>query len=210
MGRNSKTETPRLRRRRPDESPTPDIFDLRKHHPEDGQQARRGARLPQSLSLLRGLYSDDEKGQADEEPSRGTGTVAPEMRQQPKEEPRRPAPPPTTGQGSPVQQPTVQAQSGVDPDVQALWARMTSKESSLKVFAELKDACKKVIGEGGDSSYYQVLGRFGVQHANEFKSTKPARECAAFIFSRLKEIQADQAGVPDAPPVPEETWEEPK
>lgn len=161
---------------------------------------------------LGGLYSDDEMGQA-ENPnpeSRGTGTVAPEMRQQPKEEPRRPAPPPTTGQGAPVQQPTAQAQPGVDPDVQALWARMTSKESSLKVFAELKDACKKVIGEGGESSYYQVLGRFGVQHANEFKSTKPARECAAFIFSRLKEIQADQAGAPDAPPVAEEAWEEPK
>ena len=85
------------------------------------------------------------------------------------------------------------------------------RERSLKVFAELKDACKKVIGEGGESSYYQVLGRFGVQHANEFKSTKPARECAAFIFSRLKEIQADQAKPADqptdAPPVTDE-WGE--
>ena len=160
---------------------------------------------------LGGLYSDDEMGQADNarHDSPGTGTVAPEMRQQPKEEPRKPAPP-TTGQGSPVQQPTAQAQPGVDPDVQALWARMTSKESSLKVFAELKDACKKVIGEGGESSYYQVLGRFGVQHANEFKSTKPARECAAFIFTRLKEIQAEAkpADQPtDAPPAADE-WGE--
>ena len=160
---------------------------------------------------LGGLYSDDEMGQADSPDPRstGTGTVAPEMRQQPKEEPRKPAPP-TTGQGSPVQQPTAPAQPGVDPDVQAMWARMTSKESSLKVFAELKDACKKVIGEGGESSYYQVLGRFGVQHANEFKSTKPARECAAFIFSRLKEIQAEAkpADQPtDAPPVTDE-WGE--
>jgi hypothetical protein len=69
-----------------------------------------------------------------------------------------------------------------------------------------------VIGEGGESSYYQVLGRFGVQHANEFKSTKPARECAAFIFTRLKEIQAEAkpADQPtDAPPA-EEGWEEPR
>jgi hypothetical protein len=88
---------------------------------------------------------------------------------------------------------------------------MNSKESSLKVFGELKEACVKVLGkEAGESSYYQVLGRFGVQHANEFKSTKPARECAAFIFTSLKQIQADQAQTPDAPPVAEETWEEPK
>jgi phage recombination protein Bet len=162
---------------------------------------------------LGGLYSEDEMAQADnpDRDSRGTGAVAPEMRQQPKEEPRKPAPPPTTGQGAAVQQPAAQTQPGVDPDVQALHARMNSKESSLKVFGELKEACVKVLGkEAGESSYYQVLGRFGVQHANEFKSTKPARECAAFIFTRLKEMQADQAQTPDAPPVTEETWEEPK
>ena len=158
----------------------------------------------------RRVHVDQESGKISE----GTGTVAPEMRPQPKEEPRRTPPPQTIGQGAPVQQPTAQEQPGVDPDVQALWARMTSKESSLKVFAELKDACKKVLGEGGESSYYQVLGRFGVQHANEFKSTKPARECAAFIFSRLKDIQAEQTSAEikqgDGAPPAEEGWEEAK
>ena len=153
---------------------------------------------------LGGLYSEDEMAQADnpDRDSRGTGTVAPEMRQQPRKSrashPRRQPP----ARAPPVQQPTAQAQAGVDPDVQALHARMNSKESSLKVFGELKEACVKVLGkEAGESSYYQVLGRYGVQHANEFKSTKPARECAAFIFTRLKEMQAEQAQTTDAPPV---------
>ena len=163
---------------------------------------------------LGGLYSEDEMGQADNarHDSPGTGTVAPEMRPQPKEEPRRTPPPPqTTGQGTPVQQPTAQTQPGVDPDVQALWARIGSKESALKVYAELKEACVKVLGkEAGESSYYQILGRYGVQHANEFKTQKPVRECAAFIFTRLKEIQAEAkpADQPtDAPPVADE-WGE--
>jgi phage recombination protein Bet len=163
---------------------------------------------------LGGLYTEDEMGQADnaDRNSPGTGTVALEMRQQPKEEPKRTPPPPTTGQASPVQQPTAQSQPRVDPDIQALHARMNSKESSLKVFGELKASCVTVLGkEAGESSYYQVLGRYGVQHANDFKSTKPARDCAAFIFTSLKQIQAaaaaEQAGVPDAPPVTDE-WGE--
>ena len=148
---------------------------------------------------LGGLYTEDEMGQADnaDRNSPGTGTVAPEMR--PGEmrpvEPRKPSDKAgSIGQGAAVQQPTAQAQPGVDPDIQALHARMNSKESSLKVFGELKASCVQVLGkEAGESSYYQVLGKYGVQHANEFKSTKPARECAAFIFTSLKQIQAEQA-----------------
>ena len=156
----------------------------------------------------RRVHVDQESGKISE----GTGTVAPEMRPQPKEEPRRTPPPQTTGQGAAVQQPTAQTQPGVDPDVQALWARMGSRESALKVYAELKEACVKVLGkEAGESSYYQILGRYGVQHANEFKTQKPVRECAAFIFTRLKEIQAEQAKPAeqptDAPPAADE-WGE--
>ena len=52
-------------------------------------------------------------------------------------------------------------------------------------------------------------GRFGVQHANEFKTRRSRRgECAAFIFTRLKEIQAEQTEqATDAPPMADE-WGE--
>ena len=98
----------------------------------------------------------------------------------------------TTGQGAAVQQPTQPAGEVVDPDVQALWARMTNKESTLKVFAELKKNAIDILGEAaGLKGYYGFLGQFGVQHANEFKSTKPARQAAAAISVRLREVYDD-------------------
>jgi hypothetical protein len=80
----------------------------------------------------------------------------------------------------------------VDPDVQNLWAVMTNKESTLKTFAQLKAQCIEVLGkEAGEKGYYGFLAQFGVQHANEFKSTKPARQAAAAIFVRLREVFDD-------------------
>ena len=63
-----------------------------------------------------------------------------------------------------------------------------------------------------ESSYRQVLGRFGVQSANDFKSRNPAVECAKFIWESLNAIEADQAkekaGQPAAAEIPEEIWPE--
>ena len=99
-------------------------------------------------------------------------------------------PPPAAAPAPPPQH----QRSAEDPQVVELWARMNSKDSSLKVFGELKKACQTVLGEAeGMKGYYAALARFGVQHANEFKSTKPARDCAKFIFISLKEIQDDAA-----------------
>ena len=199
----------------------PDIFDLVNTILKMANKRAQVAATLNATGASRFFTQDLEDRQPDtppdEDPYRGTGTVAPEMRPQPKEEPRKQAQTQTTGQGAPVQQPTAKATPPVlvDPDVRALWARMNSKESSLKVFGELKASCVTVLGkEAAESSYYQVLGRYGVQHANEFKSTKPARDCAAFIFTRLREIQDEKTKEleqqDDAPPVAEEVWEEPK
>jgi len=164
---------------------------------------------------LGGLYSEDEMAQADnpDRDSRGTGTVAPEMRQQPKEEPRKTAPPPTTGQGSAVQQPTAQAQSGVDPEFVGISTRMNTKATMTAELEKLHQRCLEVLGpEAGESSFRQVLGRFGVQSANDFKSRNPAVECAKFIWESLNAIEADQAkekaGQPAAAEIPEEVWPE--
>jgi phage recombination protein Bet len=170
---------------------------------------------------LGGLYSEEEMQQADnpDRDSAGTGRVPPEMRptakQQEQAQPRPTPPPPAQTVQQPVQQPT-QPAGDVDPDVQAMFARMTSKAAMLTVFDELKKSCVLVLGpEAGEKSYYQVLSHYGVQHANEFRSTKPAKECAAYLFTRLKEVQAEraaeaqpqpEAAAPEGPEVPED-WD---
>lgn len=105
----------------------------------------------------------------------------------------QPQTPTQSPQGAAVQNPVTQpAGEQVDPDVQNLWAGMTNKESTLKTFAQLKAQAVEILGEAaGLKGYYGFLAQFGVQHANEFKSTKPARQAAAAIFVRLREVFDD-------------------
>ena len=74
----------------------------------------------------------------------------------------------------------------VSPAVQALWARMRDIRTTLEVFAELKAQLTKAYGDDeGPHVYYAALTRQGVEHANQFKSTKPARIASKEMLESL-------------------------
>ena len=147
---------------------------------------------------LGGLYTPEEMGQADPPEDPRPAEMRPTDAQLQKQEALRPA---VAGailahaekQTAPAAAPTALT-TPVDPEIQALVARMISREATAKVFAELKQSCITVLGaEAGEKGYYGILARHGVQHANEFKSTGPAKEAAKYIFTTLRSIQNERA-----------------
>jgi hypothetical protein len=73
-----------------------------------------------------------------------------------------------------------------------MWAQMKDITSTLKVFANLKKNLAEL--QNGDTFYYSVLAKHGVEHANGFKSTKPARAAAREMLEAI-----NAANAPDAP-----------
>lgn len=93
-------------------------------------------------------------------------------------------------------------------DVMALWARMRDIKSTIEVFGELKkDLIEALDKEAGERVYYGILGKHGVDHANQFKSTKPARNAARDLLDAVKDANtppvADLSDVPDFLDVPD-------
>ncbi len=115
-----------------------------------------------------------------------------EMKRAPTPEPRRvaeePAAPVTTPEQIPEQ-------------VQKMFALMKDFKSTLAVFAELKASLMEAIGaDSGARLYYGILGKQGVDHANQFKSTKPARAAARELLEALEAAnRAPVAGDEDLP-----------
>lgn len=65
-------------------------------------------------------------------------------------------------------------------------SKVFSISSSCKEFATLKQFAIDKLGEQrGTALYYRVLGQFGVEHANELKSAKPARECYRTLAAEI-------------------------
>lgn len=78
-----------------------------------------------------------------------------------------------------------------------MWAKMSlSKTDALEVFANLKTSLSNAIGqESGDRAYYATLGRYGVEHANEFKKSSDARLAAKDMLDAIH----DATEVPETP-----------
>ncbi len=124
--------------------------------------------FPQELS---GLYTGDEMAQAENEsPLKPTVSV-------------------------PVAQPPVQSPP-VAEGVQRMYDHMTSISKTCEVFKSLKDRMVQVMGPAGESEYYRLLKTAGVSHANEFKTTKPAKETARRMWESIQ--QAEALGISDA------------
>ena len=85
------------------------------------------------------------------------------------------------------------------PAVKELWARMSNFGNTLQVFAEMKECLSEMIGDNGKAEYYRILGNHGVKHANEFKSTKPARETVRDLWAAIEQARsfADQPEITD-------------
>ena len=74
-----------------------------------------------------------------------------------------------------------------DPATLAMWRGMTNKPGCIAAFGQLKSLIVQVLGpRAGEADYYQILSRHGVKHANEFTSTKPARDCARELFDYIR------------------------
>lgn len=74
----------------------------------------------------------------------------------------------------------------VSPALQVLLDRFQAgdKFGRLAIFGEQKKALIALIGEdAGEIRYYEILKAHGVEHANLFKSLKPAKACIAELFS---------------------------
>ncbi len=84
----------------------------------------------------------------------------------------------------------------VPADVQRMYDHMTSIAKTCEVFKSLKDRMVQVMGPAGESEYYRLLKTAGVSHANEFKTTKPAKEAARRMWESIQ--QAEALGVSDA------------
>lgn len=86
-------------------------------------------------------------------------------------------------------------------DVQKMWAQMTDIKSTLAVFSNLKRSLCEALGtESGERMYYATLGKNGVEHANQFKSTKPARATARDLLVIIQDAQKPPvAGNEDLP-----------
>lgn len=69
-------------------------------------------------------------------------------------------------------------------EVIALWGRMTSIQSVCDVMAELKAAISDLTGS--ERPYYEILAKHGVEKANQFKSTRPARLCARALWEYIE------------------------
>lgn len=82
--------------------------------------------------------------------------------------------------------------------------------ASCEEFAKLKALGLENLGPAWTSEYYRILSLYNVRHANELKSSKPARECyrtlAAAYDSLLKLKQSDRDDGSDMPS--SSTWSE--
>jgi hypothetical protein len=77
-------------------------------------------------------------------------------------------------------------------------ATLNSIKSICDRFAAIKGELAKVADE---TVYYGILRNHGVEHSNQFKSSKPAKECYRELYAALEEMRAKAAEEP--PPAPE-------
>lgn len=81
--------------------------------------------------------------------------------------------------------------SGEVPDeVQALWRRMGNIKGVVEVCDEMKFSFSEMIGPAGESEYYRILEKHGVQHSNQFKAMEKARLCVKDLWLNLKAAEA--------------------
>ncbi len=90
--------------------------------------------------------------------------------------------------GAPPAPPPATTSPQYTPDETALRARIVDMKSMIAVLAELRKDLSDLMGsESAARTYYSELERHGVKHANEFKSTKPARDVAVAFHRMLRD-----------------------
>src|SRR4029077_507887 len=74
-------------------------------------------------------------------------------------------------------------------DLVAIWKRMCSPRGVIEEFARLKEAITQAAGAQGETEYWDILRRHGVENSSQFKSSQPARLCAKELFQAIQSLQ---------------------
>jgi hypothetical protein len=77
----------------------------------------------------------------------------------------------------------------VPQDLVAIWKRMCSPRGVIEEFARLKEAMTQAAGGEGETGYWEILRRHGVENSSQFKSSQPARLCAKELFQAIQSLQ---------------------
>jgi hypothetical protein len=90
-------------------------------------------------------------------------------------------------------------------DLVAIWKRMCSPRGVIEEFTRLKEAITQAAGAQGETEYWEILRRHGVENASQFKSSQPARLCAKELFHAIQSLQQScgangVVGIADVPP----------
>lgn len=88
----------------------------------------------------------------------------------------------------------IRSNGSVPPDLEAIWKRMCSPRGVIEEFSRLKEVITQSGGAQGESGYWEILRRHGVENAGQFKSSQPARLCAKELFQAIQNFQ--QTGTP--------------
>jgi hypothetical protein len=81
----------------------------------------------------------------------------------------------------------------VPEELVSIWRRMCSPRGVAKEFETLKREVESLAGAAGRAEFHRILRENGVNHAQEFKSSQPARMCAKEIYALLLELRANAA-----------------
>jgi hypothetical protein len=66
---------------------------------------------------------------------------------------------------------------------------MCSPRGVIEEFARLKEAITQAAGDQGETAYWEILRRHGVENCSQFKSSQPARLCAKELFQAIQGFQ---------------------
>ncbi len=81
----------------------------------------------------------------------------------------------------------------VPEELASIWRRMGSPRGVTKEFEALKREFDSLAGATGAAEFHRILREHGVNRAQEFKSSQPARMCAKEIYALLSELRANAA-----------------
>ena len=100
------------------------------------------------------------------------------------------------GNGAPAANGAANGNGPVSPRLEALWKRMTEFKATVEIITELKAAIVKI--QESDAIYYQILGRAGMQHANDVKGHS-RREMRMVVKELLEHLEKCEAAIAEPP-----------